>query len=108
MTAATFSNHEVHLQHVGTSQEASNPLGLKCFAIETPATVDATNTIAITLATYGITTMWDVWAFTHTTTDDVIKTEATEIVTSVTTGVLTVTIQAGSNDDKRVIVVWGV
>ena len=108
MTAATFSAYEVHLQDTGKSQLANNPFGLKCFAIETPATVDATNTIAIVLATYGITTMWDVMCFTHTTTDSVIKTESTEIVTSVTTGTLTVTIQSGSDDDKRVIVVWGV
>lgn len=108
MTAATFSAYEVHLQDTGTSQEASNPFGLKCFAIETPATVDYDNTIAITLATYGITTMWDVMCFTHSTTDDIIVTETTEVETSVTTGVLTVTVQGSTGDKKRVIVVWGV
>lgn len=108
MAAISISDCVVHEQFTGTTQPKDNPLQIKWIAIETPDTADAADTLAIDLSEYDITTLWDVMAWTHTTTDDVIKTESTEIVTSVTAGVLTVTIQAGSDNDKRVIMVGGI
>ena len=101
-TANTF-----HLQQLVNSQ-ADNPFPVKCVAVETPDTVDDADTISITLATYGLTTVWDVWAFTHSTTDDIVITETTEMVTNVVSGVLKVAVQGSTDNKKRVILVWGV
>ena len=108
MAAINLSDCVVHQQFTGTTQPKDNPLQIKWIAIETPDTADATDTIAITLSDFGITTLWDVMAWTHSTTDDIIITESTEITTSVTTGTLTVTIQGSTDDKKRVIMIGGV
>ena len=108
MAAVSISNCVVHEQFTGVTTPTDNPLQIKWVAIEMPSTTDATDTLPIKLSDYGITTLWDVMAWTHTTNDNIVITESTEIVTSVTTGTLTVTIQAGSNDKKRVILVGGV
>ena len=78
----------------------------KTVIIRTAATVDATDVITpITLANYGITNLLYVKGFVHTATDSVIAVEVD--TTSVTSGVLSVTIAAGTNDDVRVIEICG-
>ena len=81
--------------------------GLKEIFIQTRDTVDATDTIAITLASYGIhpTGLLAVQSWVHTTSNSVITAEAN--TTAVSAGVLTVTIAAGTDDDVRVIRVVG-
>ncbi|GAH35918.1 unnamed protein product [marine sediment metagenome] len=81
-------------------------LGRKMLMVETPATADSDDTIAITLANYGITTFLGIIGFEHTTTDSVVTTEAP--TTAVSAGVLTITIGGSSDDDeKRVYIVYG-
>ena len=82
-------------------------LGLKEFYIQTKDTVDAADTIDITLADYGIspTGLLAVQSWAHNTSNSVIISEAN--TTSVTAGGLTVTIAAGTDDDVRVIKIVG-
>jgi len=81
--------------------------GLKTVLFITPNTADATNTLAITLADYGISTtgLLAVESWVHTTDGSIITTELNTC--AVSGGVLTVTIAAGTNDDMRVIQVIG-
>lgn len=79
--------------------------GMKQVTVRTPATVDATNTLAITLANYGITTLVAIESYVFTTADSVMTGEANTC--AVASGVLTVTIAAGTTDDVRVIRIWG-
>lgn len=108
MAAIAESALKPHLAMTGLSPLSSDPSNIKYVAFEVPDTADDGDTITITLATYGLTTMWDCMMWSHTTTDDVIITESTEMVTSVTTGTLTVTIQGSTDNEKRVIVLVGV
>ena len=82
-------------------------LGLTEVWFQTLDTVDAGDTIAITLQDYGIsdTGLLSVQSWKHTTSNSVIVTEAN--TTAVVSGVLTVTIVAGTDDDVRVIRVVG-
>ena len=70
-------------------------------------TVDATDTLAITLSDHGIsaTGLLTVNGWVHTTDGSVITTEA--VTSSVVAGVLTVTIPAGTDNDFRVIEIRG-
>lgn len=69
--------------------------------------VDAGDTLAVTLADYGIsaTGLLIVESWKHTADGSVIVSEAN--TTSVTAGVLTVTIAAGTDNDFRVIKITG-
>jgi hypothetical protein len=72
-----------------------------------PDTTDATNTVSIDVyERFGITKVLIVEIFTHTTTNSVVIQDASTTVVDGTT--LTVTIAAGSDDDKRAIVVYGI
>lgn len=110
MTAAiaeTSSN--IHLQQMGVSTDlVSNPFQFKSVGFELPDTSDGGGTFTVTLANYGITDLYDIWVFEHTTKDDVVVTPSTEFTSSVTTGTLTVTFPSGTANVKRVIIVWGV
>ena len=81
--------------------------GLKSLLFITPNTADATNTLEITLTDYGIsaTGLLTVLGWKHTTDGSVVVIE--DNTTSVTSGVLTVTIAAGTDNDMRVIQVIG-
>jgi hypothetical protein len=81
--------------------------GLKSLYFVTPNTADATNTLAITLTDYGInaTGLLSVESWVHTTDGSVITTELNTC--AVSSGVLTVTIAAGTDNDTRVIQVVG-
>ena len=109
-TAYTDSDAVIHMQHTGTSFESTvHPVGLKCFGAELTDEADDGDTLALTLANYGITTVWDVWAFTHSTTDSAIITETTELTSlDVTSGVLTITVPGTTDNKKRFFVIWGV
>jgi hypothetical protein len=81
--------------------------GLKRVLFQTPNTADATNTLEITLADYGIaaTGLLAVSSWVHTTDGSVITTEANTC--AVSAGVLTVTIAAGTDNDTRVVEIIG-
>ena len=81
--------------------------GLKVVVFQLPNTADATDTVAITLADYGIqaTGLLIVESWVQTTDGSVITTEANTC--AVASGVLTVTIVAGTDNDTRVIRVTG-
>ncbi len=70
-------------------------------------TTDAADTFAITLADHGIsaTGLLATKGWVHTTDGSVITDEA--VTSSVTTGVLTITIPAGTDNDFRVIEITG-
>lgn len=81
--------------------------GITQLLVRTLATVDATDTIPITLTDYGIgkTGFIGIIAFSETTDNSVFAQEAD--TTAVAAGVLTITIAAGTNDDRRHIIVYG-
>lgn len=89
------------------SVEAIPNSSLKSVWFYTQDDADATNTIAITLADYGIhpTGLLAVRCYKHTTNGSVIVSEAN--TTAVSSGVLTVTVAAGTDNDVRVIEVIG-
>lgn len=73
--------------------------------IETAATADDGDTIILTLQDYGMKTIEGILGFTHSTTDSIVITEAP--TTSVTTGVLTITVGGSTDDKKRTFYVFG-
>ena len=90
-----------------TVTQSSPNAGLTEVWFQTLATADANDTLALTLKDYGIsdTGLLAVQSWVHTTSNSVITTEAN--TTAVSSGVLTVTIAAGTNNDVRVIRVVG-
>jgi len=80
---------------------------LKVVVFQTRDDVDATNTHAITLADHGIsaTGCLIVEGWVHTTSGSVIAPET--VTTSVSAGVLTVTVPAGTDNDVRIFRVTG-
>lgn len=104
---------EVHLQHLGTSPESGltsvYPSGFKFICVETAATVDDGDTVTINHLAHGITTVWFIKGFEHTTTDDVIVIEAPTTVTSPSiTGQLNIVVGGSNDDNKRVFLIGGV
>lgn len=85
------------------SFEVAPNAGLKDIILVLPDTTDATNTLAVTLTDYGINPTGLLWvsACVHTTNGSVITVEA--VTTAVSSGVLTITIPAGTDNDLRVI-----
>lgn len=88
-----------------TVRELSTRLEGKTVVIETVATVDDGDTLAVTLADYGISTFLGCDGFIHTTANSVIAAEAP--TTSVTTGVLTITVGGSTDDKKRTYIIYG-
>ena len=88
-----------------TIKEIAPNAGLKLVTVETAATVDSNDTIAITLANYGIVRFLSIFGATHTTDGSVVITEAP--TTSVTSGVLTVTVGGASSNQVRVYTIVG-
>jgi hypothetical protein len=76
--------------------------GLKTVVICVANTTDAADTLAVTLSTHGISAngLLMVEGWKHTTDGSVIVAE--DPTTSVTSGVLTITVPAGTNDDFRI------
>jgi hypothetical protein len=80
--------------------------GRKMLIVETPNTADSGDTIAITLADYGISTFLGIFGNAHETEDSIVVTE--EPTTSVSAGVLTITVGGTLNtDSKRVYTIFG-
>jgi len=77
---------------------------IKTYFWETASTVDAGDTIAFDMEQLGMTTLLAVEGFKHTTDDSVIVEEAHTTEVSGTT--LTVTIPAGTDDDKRLGIIY--
>ena len=75
---------------------------VKTLIFQTRDDVDATNTYAITLESYGIsaTGLISVEGWVHTTSGSVITNE--DVTSAVSAGVLTITVPAGTNNDVRV------
>lgn len=72
-----------------------------------PDTADAADTVTVDcFALFGITKVLAVEGFVHTTTDSVMTAE--DNTTTVDRESITVTIAAGSDNDKRVMVVYGI
>ena len=103
MTAVDSFN--VYEQETGLSQEANSPFDYKEILVETTDTADDTDTVVVTLANFGITNVKTVKGWTHTTNDSVVIVEAP--TTSVTTGVLTITVGGSTDNKKRVFLVGG-
>jgi len=80
-------------------------LGAKILLVTAPNTTDNADTIAITLADFGIVTFLGILGFTHSTEDSVIITEAP--TTAVSAGVLTITVGGSTADKKRTFIVYG-
>lgn len=98
---------KVHQQKL-LSPTSTNPHQLKYVAFEYPDTVDAGDILQITLANYGLTTVWDAMIYTHTATDSVIVTAANELTTSYSTStVFKTAVPGGSDNDKRVLILVG-
>jgi hypothetical protein len=89
------------------SWELAPNSGLKRVVLTLANTADAGDTFAITLSDYGIsaTGLLSVYSWVHTTDGSVITVEAN--TTAVSSGVLTVTIAVGSDNDFRVIEITG-
>ena len=83
---------------VTVTKIAPNPqhILLKC---ELPTTTDSDDTFTVTAASYGGQTFEWINGNVHTTEDQVIITEAP--TTTVTSGVMTVTVGGSSQDDKK-------
>ena len=95
------------LTSVLSNWEVSPNAGLKTVLLTLANTTDAGDTVAITLANYGIsaTGLLSVESWVHTTDGSIITTELNTC--AVSAGVLTVTIVAGTDNDFRVIQIVG-
>jgi hypothetical protein len=83
-----------------------NP-GIVRVVVRCDETVDATNTLLFTLNKYGIGPKGfiGVIAFVETTSKSVYAQEL--VTTAVSSGVLTLTIPSGTNNDRRFIMIYG-
>ena len=81
---------------------------IKCLLVQTVNTVDAADTLAVTLTDYGIsaTGLIGVIGFKHTTDNSVMEQE--QPTTAVSSGVLTITVPGGTDDDPRYYLIYGV
>lgn len=93
------TDYEVVGQNIGTSTME--------VVVKTIDTVDATDTLTITLADYGIsaTGLVGVLGFKHTTNNSVMVQE--QPTTAVAAGVLTITVPAGTDNDARFYFIKG-
>jgi len=80
-----------------TITEIAPNAGVKLIQVVTPATADDGDTVEVTLSDYGCTNIHGIVGFQEGTTGSVVTTEAP--TTSVSAGVLTITI-GGSTDNK--------
>jgi len=89
------------------SWEESPNAGIKRVLFTLANTADAADTLSITLADYGIsaTGLLAVNSWVHTADGSIITVEAN--TTAVSSGTLTVTIAAGTDNDFRVIEIVG-
>ena len=83
-------------------------MGIKTLLVRTINTVDATNTLTVTLTDHGIlaTGLIGVLSWKHTTDNSVTVLETN--TTAVSAGVLTITVAAGTDNDSRFILIYGI
>ena len=82
------------------------PGGFTLVSIDTPATADTGDTIAISLENIGIAKVLGINGCVHTTANSIMVTEAP--TTAVSTGTLTITVGGSSVTDKiRSYLLWG-
>jgi len=96
----------VYESDTGSSIVANSPYEYKEIIVTLDDTADHTDTVAITLANYGITTLWMAKGFTHTVEGSHIIEEAP--TTSVSAGVLTITVGGSTSNKFRAFLVGGV
>ena len=101
---AAVSDTNEYEQETGVTIVADSPYAYKEYIVVTAFDADATNTLTTTLADHGITSLISVKGWKHTTAGVIVLEQPT---TSVTTGVLTITIPAGTDNDKRVYLIGG-
>jgi len=108
--SATAAEITVYEQDTGSTQIANTPHAYKEILVFVAESADDGDTVAVTLATYGITTLKYVKGFKHThsatTEGPIIILE--QPTTSVTTGVLTITIGGSTDNCARVYIVGGI
>ena len=90
--------------NAGSLQFGDRVNEVQYLVIETDATVDAADTLAVNFAKFGITTVDAVFGFKHTTDNQVIVTE--NPTTLVSDSQLVLTYPSGTNNDKRVTVIY--
>ena len=108
--AATSATITVYEQDTGSTQIANSPHGYKEILVHLSEIADDTDTAAVTLADHGITTLKYIKGFKHThsatTEGPVIANE--EPTTTVTAGVLTITVTGSTDNLARVYIVGGI
>lgn len=108
--AATSATITVYEQDTGSTQIANSPHGYKEIIVFLSEIADDTDTAAVTLANYGITTFKYIKGFKHThsatTEGPIIILEAP--TTSVTSGVLTITVGGATDNCARAYIVGGI
>lgn len=82
------------------SQSQRNIREVKHLIVETANTVDATNTFTVDLTQYGGTILLGLSGCKHTTDNSIIVSELP--TSTVSSSVVTLTVIAGTDDDKRV------
>jgi len=89
-------------------KRVGNQGGITQLLVRSLATVDAGDTMTITLPNYGIGKKGfiGIIAFSETTDNSVFAQEADTTAVSAA-GVLTITVAAGTNNDRRHIIVYG-
>lgn len=80
-------------------------MNYRMIMVTAPATADSGDTLTVNLYDYGIGKLLFIVGNTHTTANSVVITEAP--TTSVTSGVLTVTIGGASNNQIRTYLIFG-
>lgn len=82
-------------------------MGIKTILVRCINTVDAADTATVTLTNYGIsaTGLIGVLGFKHTTDNSVMVQE--QPTTAVASGVLTLTVPAGTDNDSRFYLIFG-
>lgn len=101
MTARTPS---VIRSNVGSLQFNNQVNEVKQLILQTSDLADAGDTLTIYTTTYGITNIVGVLGFKHTTNNQVIVTENPTTALSGTS--FTITVPAGTNNDKRVYLLF--
>lgn len=95
----------VYEADTGASQTNNSPYGYKEIIATCDGTADDGDTFTVTLADYGITTLYMVKGYTWTADTGCVEEAPT---TSVTTGVLTITIGGSSDNLFRTFLIGGI
>lgn len=105
--SASYTGSFAHRTITGTGVTGGRPR-FKVGYATADDTADATNTISIDVfEQFGMTKVLAFRGYVHTTTDSVVA-EETYVANTFTGTNLTVTIPAGTNNDKRFLVIYGI